>query len=124
MHDGEESHTDQGVVLRSGGFGGGMGESMARSCIATLVFSTMVVSVPMILDRDTDALTAGITSMRVVVENTGVMLLWGALITLLVVGSLALWGVGLLLVGPLLGHASWHAYRAAVIPLQRTPAGA
>lgn len=81
---------------------------------AAIVFSVSVVSIPMILDRDTDALTAGITSMRVVVENTGVMLLWGALITLLVVASMVFWGAGLLLVGPLLGHASWHAYRAAV----------
>jgi len=91
---------------------------------AALVFSTSVVSIPMILDRDTDALTAGITSMRVVIENPGVMLLWGALITLIVAVSLWFWGVGLVLAGPVLGFASWHAYRAAVIPLQRTPAGA
>lgn len=81
---------------------------------AALVFSTTVVSIPMILDRDTDALTAGITSMRVVLESTAVMLLWGLLITLMVVASLWAWGIGLLLVGPVLGHASWHAYRAAV----------
>lgn len=87
---------------------------MVGGIFAALVFSTTVVSIPMILDRDTDALTAGITSMRVVLENTGVMLLWGALITLLVAASLWAWGAGLLLVGPLLGHASWHAYRAAV----------
>ena len=83
---------------------------------AGLVFSTSVVSIPMILDRDTDALTAGITSLRVVLENPLVMLLWGALITAMVVASLWFWGVGLLLVGPVLGHASWHAYRAAVAP--------
>lgn len=83
---------------------------------AALVFSTSVVSIPMILDRDTDALTAGITSMRVVLENPLTLLLWGALITMLV--SVCLWGgsVGLVLVGPVLGHASWHAYRAAVQP--------
>ncbi len=83
---------------------------------AALVFSTMVVSIPMILDRDTDALTAAITSVRVVLDNTGVMLLWGALITLLVLASLWVGGAGLLVVGPLLGHASWHAYRSAVQP--------
>lgn len=88
---------------------------------AALVFSTSVVSIPMILDRDTDALTAGITSMRVVVENPMVMLLWGALITAIVGVSLWFWGVGLLLAGPVLGFASWHAYRAAVAPLE--PAG-
>ena len=88
---------------------------------AALVFSSTVVSVPMILDRDTDALTAGIASMRVVLENPGVMLLWGLLITALVALSLFAWGAGLLVVGPVLGHASWHAYRAAVA---RPPADA
>ena len=86
---------------------------------AALVFSTSVVSIPMILDRDTDALTAGITSMRVVLENPLAMVLWGALITVLVAASLWAGSVALVLVGPLLGHASWHAYRAAV---QRLPA--
>lgn len=81
---------------------------------AALVFSTTVVAIPMILDRDADALTAAITSMRVVLENTAVMLVWGGLITALVLLSLWAWGAGLVLVGPLLGHASWHAYRAAV----------
>lgn len=86
---------------------------------AALVFSTTVVSIPMILDRDTDALTAGITSMRVVFDNPGVMVLWGLLLTLLVVASLLLaWSVALVVIGPLLGHASWHAYRAAIVPPQ------
>lgn len=89
---------------------------------AALVFSTTVVSIPMILDRDTDALTAGITSMRVVLENTGVMVLWGAVITLIVGTSLWFWGGGLLVAGPLLGHASWHAYRACVARNEVTPA--
>jgi len=82
---------------------------------AMLVFSISAVSIPMILDRDTDAISAAITSLEVVFHNTAVMLLWGATIAVLVVASLILpWGVGLLVVGPLLGHASWHAYRGAV----------
>lgn len=89
---------------------------------ATLVFSTSVVSIPMILDRDTDALTAGITSMRVVIENPLTMFFWGALLAAIVFVSLWFWGVGLLLAGPVLGHASWHAYRAAVTPRLPTPA--
>ena len=96
--------------------------TLVGGMFAALVFSTSVVSIPMILDRDTDALTAGLTSMRVVLENTAVMLLWGALITLLVALSLWFWGVGLLLAGPMLGHASWHAYRASVAPMQADPA--
>jgi uncharacterized membrane protein len=82
---------------------------------AILVFAIAVVSIPMILDRDTDAISAAITSMEVVVNNTGVMMLWGALIALLVAASLFLpWAVGLVAVGPWLGHASWHAYRGSV----------
>ncbi len=83
---------------------------------AALVFSFTAVAIPMILERDTDAFTAVLTSMRVVLDNPGVMLLWGALITLLVGASLLAWGAGLLVVGPLLGHATWHAYRSAVAP--------
>lgn len=81
---------------------------------AALVFSTAVVSIPMILDRDTDAVSAAITSIRVVLSNTAVMVLWGVLITALVALALWPWGIGLLLIGPLLGHASWHAYRGSV----------
>lgn len=81
---------------------------------AGLVYATAVVSIPMILDRDTDAITAGITSIRVVATHTGVMLLWGALITALVALALLPWGMGLILIGPLLGHASWHAYCGTV----------
>ncbi len=81
---------------------------------AALVFSTAVVSIPMILDRDTDAISAAITSIRVVFSNPGVMLLWGVLLTALIAAALLPWGLGLILIGPLLGHASWHAYRGAV----------
>ncbi len=82
---------------------------------AILVYSIAAVSIPMILDRDTDAISAAITSLEVVFHNTPVMLLWGATITFLTALALLLpLGLGLLVVGPLLGHASWHAYRGAV----------
>jgi len=81
---------------------------------AALVFSTAVVSIPMILDRDTDAISAAITSIRVMFSSPGVMLLWGFVITTLIVVALLPWGVGLVVIGPLLGHASWHAYRGTV----------
>ncbi|MDO5624392.1 MAG: DUF2189 domain-containing protein [Pseudomonadota bacterium] len=81
---------------------------------ALLVYSTAVVSIPMILDRDTDAISAAITSIRVMFANPITMLWWGFLITVLIAGALATWGVGFLVIGPLLGHASWHAYRGAV----------
>jgi uncharacterized membrane protein len=85
------------------------------AAFATLVFALSVVSIPMILDRDTDAISAAITSVEVVFHNTGVILLWGAIIAVLVGVALVVPGsAGLIVVGPLLGHASWHAYRGAV----------
>ena len=83
---------------------------------AALIFSISVVAIPMILDRETDAITAGLTSLRLVLTQPGVMLLWGALIAGLSVLAMLPGFAGLVVVGPILGHASWHAYRAAVGP--------
>jgi uncharacterized membrane protein len=81
---------------------------------AGLIYAISVISIPMILHRQTDAITAGLTSLRLVLTQTGVMLWWGALITTLVVLAMLPGFAGLLVVGPVIGHASWHAYRAAV----------
>lgn len=84
---------------------------------AGLVFSTAVVSIPMILDRDTDAISAAITSLRVVFSNPLTMLTWGGLLSVMVLLALSPWSpwsLAIVVVGPLLGHASWHAYRASV----------
>lgn len=89
--------------------------TLVGGAFAALVFAITVVSIPMILDRDTDAITAAIGSIEVVVTQPGVMLLWGAMIVALVTGALMLpFALGLVLVGPLLGHATWHAYRGSV----------
>ena len=84
------------------------------SLFAGMIYAVSVVSMPMILDRHTDAISAGLTSVRLCLTQPGVMLLWGALITALVVAAMLPGFLGLLVVGPVLGHASWHAYRAAV----------
>ena len=81
---------------------------------ASIIYAVSVVSIPMILHRQTDAVTAGLTSLRLVLTQTGVMLWWGLIIAVLVGLALLPWFAGLLLVGPVIGHASWHAYRAAV----------
>ena len=89
--------------------------TLVGGAFAVLVFAISVVSIPMILDRDTDAISAAITSLEVVVNNNGVMLLWGTLIATLIAASLLMpWSVGLVVVGPLMGHATWHAYRGTV----------
>ncbi len=88
--------------------------ALVGAVFAALVFGVGVVAIPMILDRDTDAISAAITSFQVVFENPLVMLYWGLLMTSLVAVALLPWGLGLVVVGPWLGHASWHAYRGSV----------
>ena len=90
---------------------------------ATIIFSVSVVSIPMILDRRTDAITAGITSIRLVLGQPAVLIFWAAIITVLVALAMLPGFAGLLVVGPILGHASWHAYRTLVEPLARAPQG-
>jgi len=81
---------------------------------AGLIFMICVVAMPMLLDRDTDAISAGLASLKLCLTQPLVMLLWGALVTVLVVLAMLPGFVGLIIVAPWLGHASWHAYRAAL----------
>jgi uncharacterized membrane protein len=83
---------------------------------AILVFSVSVMAFPLLLDRDVGAVVAVATSIRVVVKNPVVMASWGLIISfLLAVGSLPCF-LGLPVILPILGHSSWHLYRAAVAP--------
>jgi uncharacterized membrane protein len=96
--------------------------SALGAVFATIIFAVSVVSIPMILDRRTDAITAGITSIRLLLARPAVMLLWAAIIAVLVVLAMLPWFAGLLVVGPIVGHGSWHAYRASVqVQPARTP---
>jgi uncharacterized membrane protein len=81
---------------------------------AGLIYAMSVISMPMILDQSVDAISAGLASMRLVSTQTGVMLLWAGLITGLIALAMLPGFMGLLVAGPVLGHASWHAYCAAV----------
>jgi uncharacterized membrane protein len=87
---------------------------------AGLIFATSVISIPMLLDRadddKADAITAGLTSIRACLAQPFVMGLWGAVITLSVVLAMLPGFLGLAVVAPVLGHASWHAYRSIVAP--------
>ena len=93
---------------------------------ATLIFAFTAVSIPMILDRRTDAITAALTSFRLVLTQPGVMFFWGLLIAVITFAAMMPWFIGLIVGGPLIGHASWHAYRAAVVrdPSAEIPADA
>lgn len=81
---------------------------------AVIAFAISVVSFPMLLDRDAGAVEAALTSVRAVAANPIPMTAWGVIVSaLLVLGSLPLF-VGLAVVVPILGHATWHLYRRVV----------
>jgi uncharacterized membrane protein len=82
--------------------------------IAIAVYAFSAVSLPMMLDRDVDIATAIVTSVQCVARNPAAMLLWAVIIVALMAIGFATWMVGLVLVFPWLGHASWHAYRDLV----------
>jgi uncharacterized membrane protein len=82
--------------------------------IAVAVYAFSVVSLPMMLDRDVDVATAIVTSVQCVARNPAAMLLWAVIIVVLMAIGFATWMIGLVLVFPWLGHASWHAYRELV----------
>jgi uncharacterized membrane protein len=81
-----------------------------------VVFARSVVSVPLIIDRDADSETAVRTSLRVTLADLPAMIVWAALIVVLVGVGFATFLVGMVVVFPLLGHATWHAYRDLVGP--------
>jgi uncharacterized membrane protein len=82
---------------------------------ALLVFATSVVSLPMLLDRaKMDTLTAMITSFNALRLNFAPMVLWAAIIVVLTAVGFATFYLGLVVLMPLVGHGTWHAYREAV----------
>ncbi|WP_323041691.1 DUF2189 domain-containing protein [Gemmobacter sp.] len=88
--------------------------SVVGAVFSALLFSMTVVALPMLLDREVDFVTAMLTSLGVVARNPGVMLGWGLLIAVLLFVAMLPAFLGLFLVLPLLGHASWHLYRRAL----------
>ena len=83
---------------------------------AAFAFAISVFAVPMLLDRRVDALTAMGTSMKLVWNNLPPMVAWGAMVLLLFAACVATGLIGMIVIFPLLGHATWHAYRAVARP--------
>lgn len=78
---------------------------------ASLVFVLSAISIPFLFDRKADAVTAAAASVTAIFKNPAAMAVWAALIVLLIGFGLATFYVGLVVTGPLIGHATWHAYR-------------
>jgi len=88
--------------------------TLAGAALALLTFSVSAVSVPLLMVRDVDVITAIRTSIKAVTVNPPAMLLWAALIAASVAVGIVTFCIGLVVVFPLVGHATWHAFRDLV----------
>jgi uncharacterized membrane protein len=91
--------------------------------LAAPVFASSVVAIPMLMDRPVGVLAAVLTSWRVVLAQPATMALWAAAIGLLTLAGMVTAMLGLVVVVPWLGHASWHAYRDLVEAPDRARGG-
>ncbi|QYZ71402.1 DUF2189 domain-containing protein [Neotabrizicola shimadae] len=99
--------TPQGLTMLAVG-------TLVGAVFATVLYSLTVVALPMLLDREVDFVTAMLTSLDLVRTSPLVMLGWGAFIAVALFLGMAPWFLGLFVVLPVLGHASWHLYRRTI----------
>ena len=90
--------------------------SLVGAALAFLLFAVTVIGVPILLDRPLDVVTAMITSFRAVAANPQPMLAWAAIIAVLTFVAMVPFFLGMIIVFPILAHASWHMYRKIVSP--------
>lgn len=88
--------------------------SAVGGIVALVLFSITVVSLPMLLDREVDFVTAMITSVEAVRSNPQVMLRWAATIAAVMIVAMIPAFLGLFIALPVLGHATWHLYRRVI----------
>jgi uncharacterized membrane protein len=86
--------------------------------ISLFVFSVSALSIPILLEHHVDAITAISASVRMVIQHPGPMLVWAWLIALYTAFGLITASIGLIFVFPMMGHATWHAYREMVGPVE------
>lgn len=90
--------------------------SAVGGLFASFAFAISVFAVPMLLDTRVDALTAMGISMKLVWNNLTPLVAWGAIVIVLFAICVATGLLGMIIIFPLLGHATWHAYRAVAGP--------
>lgn len=96
--------TSQGLMML--GFG-----TVVGAAFALFVFSISVMGMPMLLDRDVDFISALLRSISAVRAAPLIYLCWGAVIAVLTLVAMVPMFLGLFVVMPVLGHATWHLYR-------------
>ena len=88
--------------------------SVIGAIFAVIVFAVSAFSLPMIMDRKVDSITAVVSSINAVLRNKGAMGVWISLIGLTVVIGFATAFLAFIVLLPLIGHATWHAYRETI----------
>jgi uncharacterized membrane protein len=90
------------------------GGTLIGAALATVVFSISAISLPMIVVRKASATEAVLTSVRAVARNWQPFVLWAGLVVIFSIAGLLAFYIGLIVTLPLIGHASYHAYREVV----------
>lgn len=90
--------------------------SLVGAAIAFVLFSVTAVSLPMLLERDLDFVTAMITSFNAVTSNLAPMLTWALIVAGGLFVAMVPFFLGLIIVLPVLGHTTWHVYRKVIAP--------
>lgn len=91
--------------------------TIVGAVLASILFCITVVSMPLLLDRKIDFISAMLLSINTVRTNPGVMFGWGVTIAVLIFLAMLPAFLGLIVVLPILGHATWHVYRSAIAEL-------
>ena len=81
---------------------------------SAIIFCFSAFSLPMIMDRKVDVVTAVITSINAVLRNRRVLLVWASIIVVIVILGIATAFLGFIVLMPLVGHATWHAYQETI----------
>lgn len=89
-------------------------EFVLGAILAFILYSLTVVSLPLLLDKEIDFVSAMLLSVRTVQENLVVMFIWGVMLAVMVFVAMMPFFLGLFIVLPVLGHATWHLYRRAL----------
>ncbi|MFO1467245.1 MAG: DUF2189 domain-containing protein [Steroidobacteraceae bacterium] len=88
--------------------------TVVGAIFSAVIFAATAFSLPMLLERRVDAITAVVTSINASLRNKPAMLVWGAIIVTCVLIGFATLCLGFIVLMPVLGHATWHAYRRTI----------
>lgn len=88
--------------------------TLVGAALALVLYSATVIAMPLLLERELDFITAMITSFKTVIKNPVPMIGWGLIVAVLAIIAMLPLFLGMLVILPILGHATWHLYKRAV----------